>query len=50
MAKDGPGQGKFSVPIEKIKEMGNHFHKYYQIEHSFFKSKLDNEILERLWN
>jgi len=30
--------------------MGNHFHKYYQLEHSFFKSNLDNEMLDRLWN
>lgn len=38
------------MPIEKIEEMGAHFHKYYQLECSFFKSCLDNDILNRLWN
>ena len=38
------------MPIEKIEELGAHFHKYYQLETSFYKSSLDNEILDRLWN
>jgi COP9 signalosome complex subunit 5 len=42
--------GDTSVPLEKIEEMGAHFHKYYQLECSFFKTALDNEILNRLWN
>ena len=29
MEKDGGGKGSFSVPMDKIKEMGNHYHKYY---------------------
>jgi len=52
MAKDGGAGagGKMSVPIDKIEELGNHWYKYYQLEHSFFKSSTDNIILEQLWN
>jgi len=50
MAKDGSSGAGTSVPIEKIEELGAHYHKYYQLETSFFKSSLDNEILDRLWN
>ena len=35
---------------EKFEDFGLHAHKYYKVPHSFFKSKLDNEIIERLWN
>lgn len=49
--EEGHGSGaKTSVPIEKIEELGAHYHKYYQLECSFFKSNLDNEVLGRLWN
>jgi COP9 signalosome complex subunit 5 len=27
-----------------------HAHKYYKLEHNFFKSGLDTTLLERLWN
>lgn len=27
-----------------------HAHKYYKVEHTFFKSGLDTTLLERLWN
>jgi COP9 signalosome complex subunit 5 len=52
MAKDGGAGagGKMAVPIDKIEELGNHWYKYYQLEHSFFKSSTDNIILEQLWN
>ena len=53
MAKDGgaaAGGANKSVPIDKIAELGNHWYKYYQLEHSFFKSSTDNTILEQLWN
>ena len=43
-------KGTFSVPMDKIEEMGTHYHKYYQLECSFFKSKLDDQMLARLWN
>lgn len=29
------------VPLEKLEDFGIHSNKYYQLEHSFFKSKLD---------
>lgn len=38
------------VPADKIGDFGLHSSKYYQLEHSFFKSKLDSQILEALWN
>ena len=47
--KDGENPG-LSVPLERIKELGAHAHKYYQLETSYFKSSLDNEMLDRLWN
>ena len=49
--KDGKGgNANTSVPLEKIKELGAHFHKYYELQVSFFKSSLDNEMIDRLWN
>jgi COP9 signalosome complex subunit 5 len=41
---------KSLVPPEMIEEFGIHAHKYYQLQHSFFKSKLDLQILDTLWN
>lgn len=38
------------IPQDKQKEFGLHANRYYQMEHSFFKSKLDSQILEILWN
>lgn len=38
------------VPVEKMEDFGLHAIKYYQLEHSFFKSKLDYRMLEELWN
>ena len=46
----GFASGATSVPMDKIEDLGNHWYKYYQLEHSFFKNSLDNEILDRLWN
>lgn len=45
------GQGNnSSVPVEKMEDFGIHAAKYYKLEHSFFKSNLDKEVLENLWN
>ena len=33
-----------------MQDFGLHANKYYQLEHSFFKSRLDSQILESLWN
>ena len=46
--KHGGSDG--SIPLNKQKDFGIHAHRYYQLEHSFFKSKLDSSILEILWN
>lgn len=50
MKEGGGSQADTSVPMEKIKELGAHYHKYYQLETSYFKSSVDSEILDRLWN
>lgn len=42
--------GGKSVPIEKIAELGAHYHKYYQLETTFYKTQTDDEALTRLWN
>jgi COP9 signalosome complex subunit 5 len=34
----GGGHGAKSVPLEKIAELGAHYHKYYQLENTFYKS------------
>lgn len=48
-SKSGAGSDTM-VPADKIGDFGLHASKYYQLEHSFFKSKLDSYILEALWN
>jgi COP9 signalosome complex subunit 5 len=45
----GPGS-KALVPPEKVEDFGIHAYKYYQLDHSFFKSSLDLTVLESLWN
>jgi COP9 signalosome complex subunit 5 len=42
--------GEASMPAEKFQEFGLHAHKYYKVEHSFFKTGTDTELLDRLWN
>jgi COP9 signalosome complex subunit 5 len=39
-----------SVPMDKIKDFGVHANRYYQMEVSYFKSNLDNNLLELLWS
>ena len=34
----GGGSSKSMVPVEKLEDFGIHAYKYYQLEHSFFKS------------
>lgn len=52
MEKQGgaDGSSKGMIPEDKMQDFGLHAKKYYQLEHSFFKSKLDQQILESLWN
>lgn len=42
--------GISSMPADKFKDFGLHAHKYYKVEHSFFKTGMDTELLDRLWN
>ena len=46
----GKKSGGALMPADKIDEFGLHAHKYYKVEHSFFKSGLDTEVLDRVWN
>ncbi|EAR83224.1 Mov34/MPN/PAD-1 family protein (macronuclear) [Tetrahymena thermophila SB210] len=39
-----------SIPLEKIEDYGIHYKSYYQLEVSFFKNSLDNQLIEILWN
>jgi COP9 signalosome complex subunit 5 len=38
------------IPLDKIEDFGVHYKQYYQLNHTFFKSSLDNLILESLWH
>ena len=46
---EGPGEYQ-SIPLDKIEDFGVHAKQYYQLEVSYFKSKLDNKLLDLLWN
>ena len=39
-----------TVPMDKIEDYGLHASKYYKLEHSIFKSELDQSQFEYLWN
>ncbi|KAB5589618.1 COP9 signalosome complex subunit 5 [Ceratobasidium theobromae] len=39
-----------SIPLSKIEDFGVHASSYYPLEVSVFKTRLDNELLNRLWN
>jgi len=43
------GDGLTLISSEKFKEFGAHAHRYYKIEHSFFKNQCDEELLARIW-
>ena len=38
------------MPADKFQDFGLQAHKYYKVEHSFFKTGMDTELLDRLWN
>ena len=42
--------GDSGVPVEKIREFGVHADMYYTIPHSIFKSEVEVELFESLWN
>jgi len=39
-----------TVPLDKIEDFGVHHSRYYPLEMSFFKSSLDAQLLDKLWN
>ncbi|KAJ2161481.1 COP9 signalosome catalytic subunit rri1 [Coemansia sp. RSA 552] len=41
--------GHQNVPLSKIEDFGVHSDKYYPLEVSYFKSTLDQRLMERLW-
>lgn len=38
------------IPLNKIEDFGVHCKQYYQLEVSYFKSSLDQKLLDSLWN
>ncbi|KXJ94559.1 Mov34/MPN/PAD-1 family protein [Microdochium bolleyi] len=44
------GGGNQAVPLAKAEDFGAHASKYYPLEVSHFKSTLDSNLLELLWN
>jgi len=39
-----------SIPLNKIEDFGVHSSRYYSLDISYFKSSMDNALLEMLWN
>ncbi|KAJ2719533.1 COP9 signalosome catalytic subunit rri1 [Coemansia sp. Benny D115] len=49
-SKDGTDPDGFqNVPLSKIEDFGVHAQQYYPLEVSYFKSSLDDKLMERLW-
>ena len=46
----GKGSDFETVPMDKIEDFGAHANRYYKLEHSIFKSELDQSQFEYLWN
>ncbi|CAN6598045.1 hypothetical protein TRVA0_001S05226 [Trichomonascus vanleenenianus] len=48
---DKSGQGGYqSIPLAKMEDFGVHADRYYALEVSYFKSSLDDKLLELLWS
>ena len=47
---EGGDDGFQSVPLDKAEDFGAHAGSYYQLDISYFKSSMDNAILNTLWN
>ncbi|KAJ1950043.1 COP9 signalosome catalytic subunit rri1 [Linderina macrospora] len=45
----GAGGNQGNVPLNKIEDFGVHSDKYYSLEVSYFKSSMDQQLMERLW-
>merc|ERR1712066_951142 len=39
-----------TIPLSKIEDFGVHCKSYYQLEVSYFKSRMDTKLLDSLWN
>ncbi|KAI9856513.1 MAG: COP9 signalosome catalytic subunit rri1 [Trichoglossum hirsutum] len=49
-AGERTGDGYQTIPLAKIEDFGAHSSRYYSLEVSHFKSSLDTQLLELLWN
>ncbi len=47
--EEGPSAYQ-SIPMDKIEDFGVHCKRYYSLEVSYFKSTLEKQILNLLWN
>jgi COP9 signalosome complex subunit 5 len=47
--KEGKATEVENIPLAKIEEFGLHANKYYKLDTVFFKSKTDQDLLDRLW-
>ncbi|SAM04713.1 hypothetical protein [Absidia glauca] len=47
---DGEPSEYQTIPLDKIEDFGVHAKEYYPLEISHFKSSLDSQLLEVLWN
>ena len=46
---EGPSEYQ-TIPLNKIEDFGVHCKQYYTLDVSYFKSSLDNKLLDSLWN
>ncbi|PWY99730.1 Mov34-domain-containing protein [Testicularia cyperi] len=46
----GGGGGGQAIPLSKIEDFGVHANEYYPLEVEHFKSSLDTQLLDLLWN
>ena len=46
----GASEGFETIPMDKIQDFGAYADRYYSMEVSHFKSSLDTQLLESLWN
>jgi len=47
---DDPPSEYQSIPLSKIEDFGVHCKQYYPLDVSYFKSSLDTQLLDLLWN
>ena len=46
---EGPSEYQ-TIPLSKIEDFGVHCRQYYSLDVNFFKSSLDAQMLDLLWN